>query len=432
MAASYGISFGVDGIIADGVRRFALLNLDKVARTGTHLFHFAEYVESFRGWGRGLRNAISRWYTTKKATELAYQLVKYRRRDGWSHRDLLRLSHAYCNSRTHRALFDYTTHGKVDTDELDGSIVLGVEGAKCAGSPKEIVNLIQEYGLTREMIPTEYLNNQDVWAALLDNMPMTAMIRNLGKMSAVGLLQNNLDYYTRVITERLGDAEYIRRSRVHPLQVLTALRVYRDGEGMLGKLQWYPVAAIIDALDDAFYCSFENVNPTGKRALLALDVSDSMAWSQISGMPITPREAAAAMAMVTARREKSHHIVGFQSDIVPINISPKQRLDDVTRAIADLPFGVTNCAAAIHYALKNSLEIDAFVIYTDNETWSGSNHASQALDQYRQQTGIPAKMVVVGMTATDCSIADPNDPGMLDVAGFDTSTPQLISEFISD
>lgn len=28
-----------------------------------------------------------------------------------------------------------------------------------------------------------------VWAALLDNMPMTAMIRNLGKMSAIDLLK---------------------------------------------------------------------------------------------------------------------------------------------------------------------------------------------------------------------------------------------------
>jgi 60 kDa SS-A/Ro ribonucleoprotein len=33
------------------------------------------------------------------------------------------------------------------------------------------------------------------------------------------------------------------------------------------------------------------------------------------------------------------------------------------------------------------------------------------------------------MTPTQFSIADPNDAGMLDVAGFDTSTPQVISEF---
>jgi 60 kDa SS-A/Ro ribonucleoprotein len=33
------------------------------------------------------------------------------------------------------------------------------------------------------------------------------------------------------------------------------------------------------------------------------------------------------------------------------------------------------------------------------------------------------------MTATEFSIADPSDAGMLDVVGFDTATPQLITDF---
>jgi 60 kDa SS-A/Ro ribonucleoprotein len=53
----------------------------------------------------------------------------------------------------------------------------------------------------------------------------------------------------------------------------------------------------------------------------------------------------------------------------------------------------------------------------------------QALQLYREKMGINAKLVVVGMTATEFSIADPSDRGMLDVVGMDTSTPQLITEF---
>jgi 60 kDa SS-A/Ro ribonucleoprotein len=33
------------------------------------------------------------------------------------------------------------------------------------------------------------------------------------------------------------------------------------------------------------------------------------------------------------------------------------------------------------------------------------------------------------MVANAFSIADPNDPGQLDIVGFDTATPQLISDF---
>lgn len=66
------------------------------------------------------------------------------------------------------------------------------------------------------------------------------------------------------------------------------------------------------------------------------------------------------------------------------------------------------------YALAQGIEVDAFLVYTDNETWAGAVHPVQALKRYRQKTGIPAKLVVVGMTATAFSIADPNDAGMLD------------------
>src|SRR5271166_4546110 len=71
-------------------KRLALVALPKVWRTGTHLFQFAEAIEGFRGWGRGLRRGIAAWYTAKPVDHLALQTVKYRQRGGWTHRDLLR------------------------------------------------------------------------------------------------------------------------------------------------------------------------------------------------------------------------------------------------------------------------------------------------------------------------------------------------------
>lgn len=67
---------------------------------------------------------------------------------------------------------------------------------------------------------------------------------------------------------------------------------------------------------------------------------------------------------------------------------------------------------------------------TDNESWAGEIHPDEALCRYRQVSGINAKVVVVGMTATSFSIADPNDAGMLDVVGSDTATPNLVADFV--
>jgi 60 kDa SS-A/Ro ribonucleoprotein len=81
------------------------------------------------------------------------------------------------------------------------------------------------------------------------------------------------------------------------------------------------------------------------------------------------------------------------------------------------------------YARAQEKEIDTFMVYTDSETWAGRVHPAEALEEYRRASGIPARLVVVGMVSNGFSIADSNDPGMLDVVGFDTATPQLVSDF---
>ena len=36
---------------------------------------------------------MTHWYDSKDVGELAYQVVKYQQRDGWSHRDVFRVVH---------------------------------------------------------------------------------------------------------------------------------------------------------------------------------------------------------------------------------------------------------------------------------------------------------------------------------------------------
>src|SRR5437762_3043224 len=89
----------------------AFANLGKICRIGTHLFHFAGYVNAMRGWGRGLRNAVAGWYVERDAHDLAHQAVKYQQRDGWSHSDLLRLAHPKAPSPQHDAVFRWMLAG---------------------------------------------------------------------------------------------------------------------------------------------------------------------------------------------------------------------------------------------------------------------------------------------------------------------------------
>ena len=424
-------------------RKLALAALPRVCRIGTHLFHFAQFVDGMRGWGRGLRQAVRDWYWQQHLDgQLAYQLVKYQARDGWSHRDLLRLAHPKATDETYQTLLHWAVKGwpGVGDEPHPDQVVLPVwafERAKRAGSAHETARLIREYDLPRECIPTEQLTERFVWEALLERMPLTATIRNLATMTRVGLFDSAET--VGLVADRITNEQALKRARVHPIAVLAALTTYQSGHGARGQHTWEPVAKLVDALDAAFYASFGNVEPTGKKTLLALDVSSSMNGGTVAGVPgLTLRVASVAMAMVTTRVEPDYQIVAFTrkgesfrsgSGLTVLDFSPRQRLDDLCQATAALPFGGTDCALPMLHAVERKIPFESFAVYTDNETWAGEIHPAQALRRHREQAGVDARLVVVGMVSNGFSIADPDDAGMLDVVGFDTATPQVISDF---
>jgi len=387
------------GLGDEETRRAALGALPQVCRIGTHVFAFATFVEQFRGWGRALRRGVGHWYAAQAPDALAYEAVKYRQRDGVTHRDLLRLSHpatrvsagnpAIGVSDDHARLFEWIVRGG-DTAGLP-AVTHGFARAQAARTASQTAAIVREYRLPREALQSEHLASCDVWEALLEDMPMTALVRNLATMTRIGLLVPGTPATARVVAQ-LRDAERIRRARVHPIALLAALRTYQAGHGVRGRHVWNPVTQVVDALHCAFYDAFGSVQPTGGRVLLALDVSGSMCGGCVAGVAgLTPREASAALALVTAATEPRHEVVGFfagprgwkggrkrhrgwgEDGISPLSISPRQRLDDVVRAVDGLPFGATDCSLPMRYAQAQEREVDTFVIYTDSETWAGDD-----------------------------------------------------------
>jgi 60 kDa SS-A/Ro ribonucleoprotein len=422
--------------------------LPKVCRTGTHLFAFAQAVEQVRGWGRGLRKAVAGWYEGKTPEALAFQVAKYQRRNGWSHRDLLRLSHPTTTDPARQAVLRWAVGGRQALGERAVSrgpvgssvataypevasalpkLLAAVDEARTADR-KRVVRLIREQHLPRECVPTEHLNDPTVWDALLADMPLTALVRNLAKMTAVGLVAPG-SAASRTVCSRLADVSALRKARLHPLAILLAQATYASGHGLKGRLSWTPVGPVVDALDAAFDAAFAAIEPSGQRTLIGLDVSGSMSCGQVAGTPLTPREAAAALALVTVRTEPEYQLMAFCNTFVPLPVSARSRLADVVKQTADLPFGSTDCSLPMTYAMENKLAIDTFVVLTDSETWAGPVHPVQALREYRQKSGLPAKLIVVGMVSNGFSIADPNDAGMLDVVGFDASAPAVMADF---
>jgi 60 kDa SS-A/Ro ribonucleoprotein len=428
------------------VRKRAWEFLPKIARIGTHLFKFAQYREAMGGWGPLARKGVANWYLAKSPNAVAFQALKYQQRDGWSHRDLLRLSHAHSkiDGDPMNAVFSAITHPEFSEFKVrdeqrvaygierligEGRLPLLFEGvmkARRASSAKEIAGLIQDYGLQREMLDTKWHNDPIVLVALFEKQPMTAMLRNLGNLSKAGVLIP-MSVIAKEVCARLRNEELLAKARIHPLSILLAQRTYGSGKGRRGKGEWVVVPQVVDALEEAFLLSFNYAPRTGKRWMLGVDVSSSMT-SQIGDTGISSCEMAALMALVIAKREEEYFVGGFASGYVDLKITAKDTLKSAAKKAQKSNFGLTDIGSAITYAFKNKIPVDVFMLLTDNEGNCGEQPMT-VVQRYRDKHGINSKLVSCAFTASEYTIGDPTDPRVLNCVGLDANVPAVVADF---
>ncbi|XP_042319447.1 60 kDa SS-A/Ro ribonucleoprotein [Sceloporus undulatus] len=420
----------------------------EVCRIPTHLFTFIQFKKDLKEgmkcgmWGRALRKAVADWYNEKNDMAIALAVTKYKKRNGWCHKDLLRLSHLKPASEGLAIVTKYVMKGWKEVQEAykDNQLsaetekllkyLEAVERVKHTKDELEVIHLIEEFSLAREHLLTSHLKSKEVWKALLQEMPLTATLRNLGKMTANSVLEPGSPEVT-IVCERLRNEKLLKKARVHPFHVLVALETYKGERGYRGKLHWQPDKDILEALDESFYKTFKAVEPTEKRFLLAVDVSASMS-QKVLGSVLNASTVAAAMCMVVARTEKDSHIVAFSHEMVPCPVTEDMTLSQVLKKMSEIPMGATDCSLPMLWAQKAGVAVDVFIVFTDNETFAGDIHPATALKQYREKMGIPSKLIVCGMTSNGFTIADPDDRGMLDICGFDTGAPDVIRNFTLD
>ena len=406
-------------------------NLASVCRTPTMLVEFLEFAKNI-GLNTGssvMKRGLRKWYDSKTCESLEYLYCKYPHRNGWTQRDLLRVVHPIPKTSRHAELFSVIT-GKEDgkqfplitaTNELKG-----YENLK----PSKIKSLIEKNNFSWEMLPTALHNDPTIWKILLENdrLPMTALIRQLGRLTRLDLLKP-LSPTLKIVLNMLSDKDRIKKSRIHPITVLEAKIAYESGRGKSGAT-WKPNNQIVDALEDLFYLCYDNVESTGKRTLIGLDVSGSMTYNTCHDRTqLTPAMVGTALSLVILNKEEDSYCHGFRSGFVDLGITGKTRLNDAYRAAYSGGFDGTNCAVPMEWALNNKVEVDTFIVITDNETYNGSQHVYAALEKYREKMGIDSKLIVLACTPTQFSIANPDDPGMLDISGYDSSIVSVISDF---
>lgn len=405
--------------------------LPKIARTGTWLFLFVSILNSLGKWNAAAKRGVAKWYTSKDMDRLAVQLLKYQSRNGWAHRDVLRLAHVKPSSEVQSNLFRYAVKGSdgMTVGMTIPQLVVDFETLKRTDRKADVLRIIEgNKDVTWEMVPTQWHSDKDIMLALLRTMGLTAAIRKLGILTQHGVIAP-LSEGAKVVISKLQDAEALKKQRVHPITILQALKTYKVGHGVKGSASWKPEQRVIDALDDAFYAAFDAADKTDENYLVGVDCSGSMFGANVNGSPnLTAAEVAGVMALGVVKNQPNYWIGGFNTKMGELKITPNMRLDTVLQVMRRFYWGGTDCALPMLHAAQHAMNVDKFVTITDNETWAGRVQPVQALRDYRKAFNPAAKCIVVGTSVSEFTIADPKDGGMLDIAGFDSAAPQIIAQ----
>jgi 60 kDa SS-A/Ro ribonucleoprotein len=400
----------------------------QVVRTGSHFYEWLNYTKSLRGFGKIVREAGKSWLSREDVKSLAYQLLKYQQRQGFTNRDALRLFHVKPLTENHRQLYEWVVKGWADLPtEIPSEALAQIwwyEWLK--RNPSETHQAILQGRLTHEMAAPVGKMDKEAWQLLFQEMPIGAMLRNLGSLTELGVLRADEDANLSRVEAVLNNKEHLRKGRIHPIYVLKALKTYESG-GRLGrsKKTWSPVPRIVNILEKAVELSFDVVEPTGKVFMHAVDVSGSMS-SLVADMGLSCCEIATTMALVTAKAEKNYMIRGFATEFRELNITAKDSFSSAVRKSSNQNFGGTDASVAYEWMIKNKFKADVVCFWTDSESWAGYKHPSQALAQYRKKVNPDVKAVYVTLTPYQITLVDPKDPLSWDLAGFDPSTPRII------
>lgn len=401
----------------------------QVCRTGTHLFTFISVLNSLGKWNAAAKRGVAKWYTSRPIDRLAVQLLKYQQRNGWSHRDVLRKTHIKPADQGMNDLLFWVTSQKGTRDGIVlPTLVNDFMRLQTSDSSSDAIAIIeQNRDISWEMIPTQFLTKPEVIASLLPNMGMTALIRQLGKFSNLGLDKPFSETF-KMIQAKLNDEQQIKKGRIHPITLLTALKAYGQGSST-GSLTWNVDQQIKSSLNAAFYKSFTFLEDTGANILLGVDCSGSMfSMSVDRNNLLTAAEVAGVMALAIAKSHANHMIGGFSRSFKPLAITPNMDLETCMKVIRNFDWSSTNVSSVMEYAVKEKLPVDSFVIITDNDVNSGSQ-PTQALAKFRKAMSKPAaSSIVIATSMSEFSVADPKDPLQFDIAGFDSSAPALVSE----
>ncbi|KAK6637050.1 hypothetical protein RUM43_010724 [Polyplax serrata] len=415
-------------------------------------------------WGSGLRKVCKQWYLQRDAKSLAEIVGKNKKLHGWFHKDIIKLIHLKTVEPDKAAIVKYILFGikaakKEFGENSEANEVLNylqaVEDFKHLTDEQQAARSIEIHHFTLDHVPPHLLKSKEVWGALIGNLPLPVLLKNLERIGYIGFLKPNSILVNKVV-DALNDETAIAESHLHPAQVYIFLRNYemsskflaaenarkkRRAENGSGEPKKFTKAApkpnpkIISALHDLFTSTCKLfLAPTGLRYFVAIDLKSLSPTDKCYRCShVSPAQAGVltTLCLLHADRNVSVCVAGAREELVPVELSASMTVQQGVKKLEEAGMQRMKISTPIEWALKKKEEYDVFILITDT-IHKGNNNAICALQKYREEMNIPkAKLIAVLLKChfEPTWVRDLNDPGVFVVGGFDGLVPRLIEAF---
>ncbi|XP_076436651.1 RNA-binding protein RO60-like [Babylonia areolata] len=417
------------------------------------LFTFISYAVSVKdtkkGWGRSLKTGVQRWFDNRDAMTLAKIITQQKTGCGWSYVDLLRLTHILPKTEGAKMIAKYLIKGlkaakeeyggeKTSSDMQAALAYLGaVEQLKGVTDKDMAAGMVEQHQLHLQQVVARLQQIREVLVALVKQMTLQELLDSMGRLAGYHCLEPTF-HAVSDITQRICDPQALQDEHISPISVLIGLRTFENGAMTM---KWTRNNSVVEALNSAFDIALRhNVKPTNKRYLVAVNINQQFLSCWVHGAKVlTPIIAAAGLAMVLAHTEESPELVFFDTAVHPLPLTNKMQMPEICDSIMQMVTReheskrIGDMVAPLRWATSEQKVYDAIIIMTDFRHPRAFTDFPKAFREYKEAKGVPdAKLVMCGLTANHVQFASSEEPGILDIAGFDATVPDLIQHFVTN
>ncbi|KAF5287674.1 hypothetical protein FQA39_LY15774 [Lamprigera yunnana] len=423
------------------------------------LFKFLQFHSALQmKIGTAVKKLIQNYYFNKDPLVLAYEVTLTKGYHSWTHKDLMKLIHYRCDSILIKIVMIYVMHGieeaKVfaerNTEAAEiMTILTNVTRLKRSENEALIANLIPKLQCNLKQIPTFYHHSELIWKALVPELSVTDLLLHLTKLYNLGFLKDNLELHTKVI-EILQNAERIRSSKIHPVEVFIRLRNFqKGGKPMHPLFSSYLQSAgkhpgpkvpptcprVINALYKTLDLSFNNPKCTGRRIIVGIEISKKIKLPCIGNKNISCLDAATILLLSLVKTENVVGAVFNDRKLTFLSLNKNTSFSKAQEELTKAQSGRVRLSTLFRWSISQNRPFDVFIMIFHHRWFTHLSHElriqddpSELVSNYRTTMSLPnTKLISLSLWSSKPVTKDSTN--ILNICGFTKEVPKIIEAF---